>query len=43
MESALKDAGGSAYVTKESAVNCLYAAIQTAVGSGKPHSKEWRI
>jgi PAS domain S-box-containing protein len=35
MESALKDAGGSAYVTKESAVTCLYAAIQTAVVGAK--------
>lgn len=43
VEPALMNAGGAAYVTKESAVDCLYAAIQTAVGCSKPHSKEWRI
>jgi DNA-binding NarL/FixJ family response regulator len=31
VESALKAAGGAAYVTKESATDCLYATIREAV------------
>ena len=36
MEPALQEAGGTAYVTKDSAASSLYAAIQVAVGKTTP-------
>jgi PAS domain S-box-containing protein len=36
MEPALKEAGGTAYVTKDSAASSLYGAIQVAVGKTTP-------